>query len=186
MKKWSKKLIMTTVLAGLMVCLGACGKKDAVKDDLCTYINNMEEAQQLQQEAINAYNIYVNDSELDSQELLTALNDTIIPKYSQYLDAVNALAPETEEVINIKLTCVEGANKQYAALNRVKEAIEACDSDLLIEADTLIQESVELFNDYETQLNALAAEHEITLLNASSVDGNQTDSTDGSTDNQAE
>lgn len=170
MKKLNKKLMVTIVLTGLMVCLGACGKKDAVKDDLCTYINNMAEAQQLQQEAINSYNSYVNASEPDSQELLEALENTIIPTYSQYLDAVNAVEAATEEVTALKLVCVEGANKQYAALVKVKEAITACDSDLLTEADALIQESVELFGDYEAQLNTLAAEHEVTLVNNEAAD----------------
>lgn len=170
MKKLNKKLMVMMVLTGLMVCLGGCGKKDAVKEDLCAYINNMEEAQQLQQEAINSYNSYVNASEPDSQKLLTALEDTIIPTYARYLDAVNALTPETEEVTALKQVCAEGANKQYAALEKVKEAIEACDSDLLAEADALIQESVELFENYETQLNTLAAEHEVTLVNKEAAD----------------
>ena len=36
---------------------------------------------------------------------------------------------------------------------------------MLAEADSLIQESVQLFQDYETQLNTLAEEHEVTLIN---------------------
>ena len=165
MKRAAKKLLVLALLVGTMVCLGACGKKDEVKDDLCTYINDMTEAQKLQQEAINTYKSYVDDPELDSQELLTALKDTIIPEYSQYLDAINAVSPATEDVTNVKLKCIEGANKQYAALTKVKEAIEACDSEMLTEADGLIQESVQLFQDYETQLNTLAEEHEVTLIN---------------------
>lgn len=165
MKTAKKKVLAFALLIGMMICLGACGKKDEVKDDLVTYVNDMTEAQKLQQEAIDTYNSYVNDPEMDSQELLTALTDTIIPKYSEYLDAINALAPATTEVTDVKLACVEGANKQYAALTKVKEAIEACDSDMLTEADSLIQESVQLFQDYETQLNTLAEEHEVTLIN---------------------
>lgn len=165
MKTAKKKVLAFALLIGTMICLGACGKNDEVKDDLVTYINDMTEAQKLQQEAIDTYNSYVNDPEMDSQELLTALTDTIIPKYSEYLDAINALAPATTEVTDVKLACVEGANKQYAALAKVKEAIEACDSDMLTEADSLIQESVQLFQDYETQLNTLAEEHEVTLIN---------------------
>ena len=49
MKRAAKKLLVLTLLIGTMVCLGACGKKDEVKDDLCTYINDMTEAQKLQQ-----------------------------------------------------------------------------------------------------------------------------------------
>lgn len=165
MKTAKKKVLAFALLIGTMICLGACGKKDEVKDDLVTYVNDMTEAQKLQQEAIDTYNSYVNDPEMDSQELLTALTDTIIPKYSEYLDAINALAPATTEVTDVKLACVEGANKQYAALTKVKEAIEACDSDMLTEADSLIQESVQLFQDYETQLNTLAEEHEVMLIN---------------------
>ena len=81
------------------------------------------------------------------------------------MDAINAVSPATEDVTNVKLKCIEGANKQYAALKKVKEAIEACDSEMLTEADGLIQESVQLFQDYETQLNTLAEEHEVTLIN---------------------
>ena len=80
MKRAAKKLLVLALLVGTMVCLGACGKKDEVKDDLCTYINDMTEAQKLQQEAINTYNSYVDDPELDSQDRsgeLQDLNDQI-------------------------------------------------------------------------------------------------------------
>lgn len=176
MKKMIKKLTVTVVLTGLMVCLTACGKSDKVKDDLYTYLTEMTEVQELQKSAINEYNTCVANEEADSQQLLSSLQNSIIPNYENYLEKLNAVAPETEEVQNIKTVCVNGANKQLEALNKVAEAIEACDTDLLNEADTLIVESETLFSDYENQLNALAAEHEINLVNSGAGAGQENNS----------
>lgn len=183
MKKLMKKLTALTALVGLMVCVTACGKSDAVKDDLYNYLNEMADIQDLQKEAINEYNSYVTSEEADSQQLLTALNSSIIPKYENYLSQLNAVEPATEDVQNVKSVCVNGANKQMDALKKVAEAIEACDTDILNEADTLIGEAETLFTDYENQLNVLANEHEITLTNGGSdaVQGN-----DSAEDGEAE
>lgn len=168
MKTIMKKLTAFAALVGLMLGVTACSKSDAVKDDLYTYLNEMAEIQNLQKEAINEYNSYVTSEEADSQQLLTALNDSIIPKYENYLTELNAVDPETEEVQNVKMVCVSGANKQMDALKKVAEAITACDTDILNEADKLIAEAETIFSDYESQLNVLANEHEITLTNVGS------------------
>jgi prophage DNA circulation protein len=128
----------------------------------------MEDIQAVQQQAINEYNSYVNDSESDSQELLTALNSSVIPTYESYLEQLNTVAPETEEVQNVKAICVEGANKQLEALNKVVEAIQACDTGMLTEADTLIAESESIFSEYENALSVLASDHEISLVSTRS------------------
>ena len=145
MKTSLKRLTLLAALTGLICCMTACGKSDAVKDDLYSYLTDMT----------------------DIQQLLQALNDSIIPKYETYVSELNALAPETEEVQEVKAVCVNGANKQLEALNKVAEAIEACDTDILSEADALIAEAEGMFADYEGQLNILASEHEITLVNGS-------------------
>lgn len=165
MKKKLKKLTATVILTGLMLCITACGKSDAVKDDLYTYLSDMQSVQELQKEAINEYNAYVNNADANSQELLSALQSSIIPKYENYLTQLNEVTAETEEVQNVKAVCVNGANKQMDALKKVAEAIEACDTDILSEADTLITESETILTDYENQLNTLAGEHDISLVN---------------------
>ena len=165
--KLVKRIVVSLSIVSLFACLTACGAQaDPVKEDLYSYLSQMEEIQPVQQEAINTYNTYVNDPESDSQELLDAMNDTIIPSYQTYIDQLNAITPETEEVQAVKQVCVDGANKQYEALNKVVEAIEACDTNMLAEADTLIAESESIFSDYENQLSTLAAEHEISLVSS--------------------
>ena len=179
MKKIIKKLAAWTALVGLMIGITACGKADAVKDDLYTYLNEMAEIQDLQKEAISEYNSYVTSEEADSQQLLTALNSSIIPKYESYLAELNAVTPATEDVQNVKAVCVDGANKQMDALRKVAEAITACDTDILNEADKLIVEAETIFADYESQLNVLANEHEITLTNGGSDAIQENNSEDG-------
>jgi hypothetical protein len=66
------------------------------------------------------------------------------------------------------------------ALNKVVEAIKACDTSMLTEADTLIADSESIFTDYENQLSTLASEHEISLISS------RTDATDSSEDDASE
>lgn len=170
MKRFIKKMTVVICLAGLMLSATACGKSDPVKDDLYNYLTLMSGAQTLQKEAIDEYNAKVSGEDADSQQLLTALNDTIIPKYQEYLDALDATAPETEEVQAVRAICVDGSNKQMEALQKVAEAITDCDTDMLNDADDMIAEAESLFVDYESQVQALADSHEITLTGAASVD----------------
>ena len=175
MKRFIKKITVAVCLTGLMLSATACGKSDPVKDDLYTYLTDMSDAQALQKEAIDEYNAKVSGEDADSQQLLTALNDTIIPKYQEYLDALDAVAPETEEVQAVKAVCVDGASKQMEALQKVAEAITDCDTDMLNDADDLIAESETIFADYESQVQALADEHEITLTGSAAADDSTTE-----------
>ena len=183
MKKILKYIVLSIVSVGMLAGFTACGaKSDPVKDDLYNYLNEMETIQTVQQQAINDYNSYVNDKESDSQELLTALESNIIPNYENYISQLNALAPVTEEVQNVKAVCVNGANKQLEALNKVVEAIKACDTNMLTEADILIGESESIFADYEKQLSDLAAQHEIALVSSRTGAGASESSDDASED----
>lgn len=182
MKKSMKKLAAAMMLSGVMLALTACGKTDAVRDDLHNYLNAVTEAQALQKEAITEYNTCVNSEDADSQQLLTALNDSIIPTYQDYMTKLEAITVETEEVQAVKDACETGANKQLDALNKVAEAINACDTDLLGEADALILESEQAYADYEAQLQTLAGEHNIELVN----DGLSQSDTSSETENGAE
>ena len=69
----------------------------------------------------------------------------------------------------VKAVCVDGANKQMEALQKVAEAITDCDTDMLNDADDLITESETIFADYESQVQALAGEHEITLTGSAAA-----------------
>lgn len=188
MKKITK--YMTTIFAtvSLLACLGACGsaepEADAVKEDLNSYLSQMETIQPVQQQAINEYNSYVNSADSDSQELLAALNDSIIPTYQSYLTQLNAVTADTSEVQAVKAVCVDGADKQLEALNKVVEAIDACDASMLSEADVLIADSENLFSDYETQLTSLASQHEINLI-SSRTTSNDTGESDSQSDEDA-
>ncbi|MBO5237555.1 MAG: hypothetical protein J6B50_02100 [Lachnospiraceae bacterium] len=178
MKRILKKLTVAIALTGLMLCMTACGKKDVVKDDLYTYLTEMSSVQELQKTAINEYNSYVSATDADSQQLLDALNNSIIPTYEDYITKINAITPETVEVQALQTTCGDAAKKQLEALQKVAEAIEACDSDMLNDADKLITEAEAAFDDYEGQIEALASEHEITLVQESSDTGAVSDTSE--------
>lgn len=186
MKKIMKYMITSVATIALLAGLAACGttaepETDPVKDDLNSYLNQMETIQPVQQEAINLYNSYVNSVDSDSQELLTALNGSIIPTYESYLTQLNAVTADTTEVQNVKAICVNGADKQLEALNKVVDAIDACDASMLSEADVLIADSESIFSDYENQLSTLASQHEINLI-SSRTTSNSTGDSDSQTD----
>lgn len=189
MKKIVRYMITTVTAVSLLAGLSGCGgnavvEEDAVKADLNSYLSQMETIQPVQQQAINEYNSYVNSSDSDSQELLTALNDSIIPTYQSYLTQLNAVTADTAEVQTVKAVCVDGADKQLEALNKVVEAIDACDTSMLSEADVLIADSENIFGDYERQLKDLASQHEINLV-SSRTTSNDTGESDSQSDEDA-
>lgn len=184
-----KKLLLLVALGIMSLSITACGKEEAdpIKEDLEQYLStDLPAIQGEQQAAIDAYNNYFTQENPDSQELLTALNTDIIPKYEQFLSKLSSISPETEEVNAIKEQYYKSCSLQYDALVQVAKSLEDCDSDLLEAANDLIKQSKSELAAYESQLNILASEHQIILnngtetidLNSKSGDANETTSAD--------
>lgn len=183
MKKYFKA---TLLLAIMMFCLTGCGK-DKIKDDLYSFLSEeLPAVQEKQVEAVNTYNEYFSAEDMDSAQLLTLLNDTILPEYEEYMTELNAIEVSTDEVKTIKEKYVESAQYQYDAMKTVKDAIENADSDKLTEANDLLEKAKTSLNEYNTQVVELAEAHNITIqgLEQNNVIDSSTDS-EGSTDTEA-
>lgn len=157
---------MLGVSACLLATLIGCGKTDPVKDELYTFVNEDLAAVKTEQNAaINEYNGYFAQEDVDTDALLAALDSSIIPAYEGVLEELNAIETSTDEVGALKTQYVEGATLQLEALRLTKEAIENGNVDALSEASAKIQEAKVAFSDYQSDLRILASEHNLQIQN---------------------
>lgn len=115
-------------------------------------------------EAVAIYNAYFNEgSDKDADKWMTSLSEQALPKYDSYLQKLNAIPVEHEDVANLKMLYVESADLQRAAIEDVINAIKNVDSSLLGYAQQKVDDSEAKLEEYETALRNLCAANNITL-----------------------
>ena len=153
-----KKLLFVLTSA---LFLAACGS-NPVQDDLINYIN--EEVSPLfetETEIVEAYESVTGDNYTDDNELYNALESYIIPKYSDFIDDLEQITPETEEVRAIHEEYIEASNLQYNAMVKMLPALENQDYALISEANEMLSEGRSKMRHYVSSLESLAKENNV-------------------------
>lgn len=170
MTKKLKKIITLALVCGMTCMMFGCGKKDPVRDAAYAYMNEVAPVQELQKTAILDYNALALDPEMDSQHLAQELSENIIPRYEAYVQRLNEINVENEEVKAVHDQCIEAANMELEVLKQILAATEACDLDMLTTAESSISTTQEKFASYQANLKTLATEHGIVIEEDSSVE----------------
>ncbi|MBO5136626.1 MAG: hypothetical protein J6C17_04565 [Clostridia bacterium] len=153
MKKFLALLLMAVMT---VTCLAGCG--DPVYDDLENYLN------------VEAVNVNINYKALTEElskwetfetdaELATSLNDVLIPLVDASLTELNGINPETAEVKELKAKYVmvfESYKKGFEALS---EGCVTQDEATINAGYESLGEGVELLDEYNAGLEALASEY---------------------------
>ncbi|MDR2194912.1 MAG: hypothetical protein LBP19_10720 [Treponema sp.] len=122
--------------------LGSCSGKNKEKDELVAYGESLKKASLFEKEAIDAYN------SASIKNLKEELKETILPKYSLYLQALENIANnidnnmETDVVKEQHQKIIEAAKKQYQAFEEMLEG-----ASLLDEAESSFDDEIEQFKD---------------------------------------
>ena len=141
--------------------LAACGS-NPVQDDLINYIN--EETAPLfetESEIIGAYESVTGDNYTDDNALYDVLENTIIPMYSDFIDDIEQITPETEEVRALHEEYIEASNLQYNAMLKILSALENQDYALISEANEMLSEGRSMMRQYTNDLESLAEENNV-------------------------
>lgn len=147
-----KRIILTIIT---LVLLTGC--TDPVKEDLSNYISNeIQKTNTLEKEIIDEYEKNIN-TEYFSQ----ALNDVVIPKYTEFLSLLKSIKPKTEEIIELHDLYVKGAKKQLEAFEVIKTGLESKDNNIIESGNKLLNESEKYMSDYKKILLNLVNKHNI-------------------------
>ena len=176
-------LLLLMVLTALLAT--SCGKKkddateaaeeksSAVKEECIDFVGTKLPAiAQERNEAIALYNKDFAGGSVDTDQLLTDLKNTAIPKMESYINKLSAIETTSKEVTDLKVCYMQSAQKQYDAMKMVVSAVEGENPDYLMQADNLINEADTLLAQFDQMLSETASANGFTVKKASATDAN--------------
>ncbi|WP_238579046.1 hypothetical protein [Neobacillus niacini] len=156
------KRVLTVVVFGFLLVLAGCG--GPVQDDILNYINEeMKSAQDLEDKAVSAYEGVAGANYTDDQTMYDALVNEVIPNYAELITELETVSIETEELKKVHEIYLSGANLQFSAFEKIIKAIENQDSNMIAEANQLLEEGRLQIEDYNDKLDELAKEHNVEI-----------------------
>lgn len=157
-----KRLLAVVMFVFVLVLSGCLG--DSVQDDIMNYVNEeTTAAAELESKAIAAYEGVSGANYQDDQIMYDALVNDVIPNYTEFIDELEAVKIETDELKEIHEIYLKGADLQHQGFVKVVEALEKQDASIVEEANQLLNEGKQLIEDYQKKLDALAKDHDVEL-----------------------
>lgn len=136
----------------------------SVQDDLLDYINvELVKVTDLENEAVSAYESVSGTNYTNDNTMYQTMVNTVIPKYEQFLSILESIEPETQEVMDIHQTFLDGARLQMDGFNLVVEALEKQDRDLVNTANEKLNQGKSYIDQFQSDLQALAQENGVTF-----------------------
>ncbi|MBE6694028.1 MAG: hypothetical protein E7589_04620 [Ruminococcaceae bacterium] len=158
-KKW---WVWVIAVAAVILAIVLFGGEDAVQSDLLDYINNdMTDVSALDSDVVDLYNKAKNS--VNDYTMYQILCDEVIPKSKELIEKAEAVEIGTDEVKAAHELYLDAINKQNQALTLMLSALENQDYTVLTQANEKLDESRRLMRDYESELKALAKEHDVEI-----------------------
>jgi hypothetical protein len=156
------KRVLAVVVFGFLLVLAGCG--GPVQDDILNYVNKeLKNAQELEDKAVSAYEGVAGANYTDDPTMHDALVNEVIPTYTELIIELESVSIESEELKEIHEIYLSGANLQLNAFEKIKEAIEKQDSNMIEEANQLLEEGRLQIEDYNKKLDELAKENNVEI-----------------------
>jgi hypothetical protein len=157
-----KKWLLAIVFPVIFLLSGCSG--DPVQDDLLNYLNKeIKEAGKLEAAAVSAYEGVSGANYQDDQTMYDALTTVVIPNYNEFIQELDSVKIETDELKDIHEIYIEGADIQFKAFVTIKQALEEQDAGLIQEANDKLADARKHIRDYKAELNKLAKEHDVKI-----------------------
>jgi hypothetical protein len=159
-----KKITGITILAFVLIItmlFAGCGE-DPIQKDLLNYVNNeIPKIASLESDALDKYNSVTGDNYNTDEETYTALSDSIIPKYRNFITKLEEIKPQTPEVKALHELYIEAANNQYNAFVQLKAAIETQDTNMVSQANEKLDKGRKGLRDFQDKIAELAKKHNV-------------------------
>ncbi|MDC7770424.1 hypothetical protein POL88_15970 [Priestia megaterium] len=147
-------------LVPLLFLLSACFS-DPVQDDLIDY--NLKKAAQLEKEAIDAYDSVTGANYTSDAVMYDTMTSEVIPTYRKFVDELENIDVETDDLRKVHEGYIKAANTQYNAFIKIVSALEKQDRNLIAEANAMLDEARKGIRDYNAAIKKLAKEHDVKI-----------------------
>jgi hypothetical protein len=150
-------------LVPLLFLLSACFS-DPVQDDLIDYNNHdLKKAAQLEKEAIDAYDSVTGANYTSDAVMYDTMTSEVIPTYRKFVDELENIDVETDDLRKVHEGYIKAANTQYNAFIKIVSALEKQDRNLIAEANAMLDEARKGIRDYNAAIKKLAKEHDVKI-----------------------
>lgn len=155
-------LIIGIVGIGLIIYGVLTLTADPVRDDLKHYINDqISSLREVEKKSVGTY--MANIWSYEGPNFAGILQDKIIPGYREYLNAVKAIEPETDEVKKIHALLVEAVEEQNEALINMHEAIRTNSRGMRAKAENDLRAAALKNENWLSALRKLGREHKLNV-----------------------
>jgi len=159
-----RKLLIATALLVVIMIMAGC-KSTSVKDDLNNYVNQeLKALKTLELEALRAYQSVTGENYENDAVMHEVMTETVIPKYREYLTALQEVKPKTKEIKELHDKLLEGTNSVYFGLQDIVLALEKQDESLIDQGNSKLELAEIQLGEFWDRLEELAQKNDIEYL----------------------
>lgn len=159
-KPTMKKLLCFLAILSLLA-LSACSA-DPVQEDLMTYVNeDLMGIFELEAEAVDSYSSVSGNNYTDDWTMYETMDAVTIPAYTEFIEKLESIRPETKEVRAVHEIYIDASNTQFRSMKMILIALELQSYDKILEANELLDEGRTKLRQFQDELEELMEEHEV-------------------------
>lgn len=156
-------VVFMVMIIFVLLLLSGCWQ-DPVQEDLLDYINNkLTPLVETEEQIINRYDSVIGENYTSDEVTYKVLTEEVIPKYRDFVEKLEEIQPQTEEVQEVHEIYLSAVNKQYNAMTQVAAAIEQLDTNLIVQANEKMAEGRSEIRTFQSKLHTLAKEHNVEI-----------------------
>ncbi len=121
-----------------LILLFIYGCNDPIKIDLKSYSNQVRQFSSIEEEALKKWNSVSGSNFVNDGYMYQALDTYIIDNYSQFLDKLSSIKPQTKEIQDLNNIYIDAAQKQLSGFKMMKEGLEKHNKDMMNKAYQLL------------------------------------------------
>ncbi|HUX61696.1 MAG TPA: hypothetical protein VMV32_10335 [Ignavibacteriaceae bacterium] len=146
-----------TILFFTLVLIAGCS--DPIKTDLAEYTRAIQPLTTTEASVINRWNSVSGKSYVNDSYMYQALDDYIIDTYSQFVDGLKKIKPQTNEVKSLNDLYIQATEKQLQGYRMMKDGLEKRNKDIMNNAYKLLTDGRTEENNWANQLESLLKKH---------------------------
>ncbi|MCL5029151.1 MAG: hypothetical protein M1480_09045 [Bacteroidetes bacterium] len=122
------------------ILLFVYGCSDPVKIDLKNYSNQIKQISAQEEDALKRWNSVSGDNFVNDGYMYQALDTYIIDNYSQFLEKLNGIKPQTKEIQELNNIYIQAAQKQLNGFKMMRDGLEKHNKDIMNKSYQLLTE----------------------------------------------
>jgi hypothetical protein len=146
----------------LLIYLGI--SYDSVQKDLLNYVNiELPVASSLEDAAIKVYENVTGDNYKNDKEVYSTIKYIVLPCYEQFIERLEAIRPETDELKEVHELYIKAAKAQHNAFMLAELAISNGSDEMINRANEKIEEAKNDLKIFRESLDNIESKHKIKI-----------------------